>query len=129
MKSLILAVSLVLVGTLASAASVDCSVSDLTATQTQYLAAFLADINEARVEAGQGPYADFPAYCSATMVSAVTSYIESAKQGAAERVGEAAKVNGNDVAPNGQCSAASLPNGCKKGEVACFVLTGNTTCD
>lgn len=128
MKRLALAISLVLIGAFASAASVDCSVSGLNARQTQLLADFLASVNEDRVEAELEPYADFPAYCSATMVSAVTSYIASAKQEAAERVAAAAEANGDDTAPNGQCSAAGLPNGCKKGEVACFVLTGNTTC-
>ena len=119
MKRLVLALSLVLAGTLASAASVDCSVSGLTARQQVLLDAFLADVNEARVDAGQQPYADFAAYCSATTFSVVASYIARQATVEANKLAEAAQTNGDDTAPNG----------CKKrGEVACFVLTGNTTC-
>lgn len=125
MKKLALAVSFVLIGALASAASVDCSVSGLTAKQTQLLADFLATVNEDREE----PYADFPAYCSAVMFDAVKSYIDAQKRADAEKVAAAAEAFGDEIAPPAHCSAAGLPEGCAKNEVACFILTGDADCE
>ena len=129
MKRFMLGVSFVLIGALASAASVDCSVSGLTARQTQLLAGFLVTVNEARVAEGEEPYADFPAYCSAVMFDAVKSYIDAQKRVDAEKVADAAETFGDEIAPPAHCSAASLPAGCTKNEVACFILTGDADCE
>lgn len=38
------------------------------------------------------------------------------------------KQNQATVAPNAQCSAAGLPNGCLRGQVACVALGKNSSC-
>ena len=131
MRKALLAVTLMALPVLAEAqATVNCSVSGLNARQTQLLADFLASVNAGRAAQTPSlpPYADFPAYCSATMVSAVTAYIQQQNKVDTEKVATQADLHGQETAPNAQCSAAGLPNGCKKVQVACFILSGSATC-
>jgi hypothetical protein len=129
LKKFVLTLALVVLASVASAQSVTCSVSGLSAKQTELLAVFLASVNAERVAAEQPPFANFSAYCQNLVVGAVLSYVQRQEQVNAAKVGAAAVASGDQVAPNAQCTAAGLANGCTKNQVACFVLSGNTSCN
>lgn len=128
MKKLLAAALLIVLPQLATAQTVTCSVSGLSAKQTALLADFLANVNAQRAAAGEAPFADFSAYCRNLVVQSVVSYAQQQEQVNAGKVAAAAVANGDQTAPNAQCTAAGLANGCLKSQVACFVLTGNTAC-
>jgi hypothetical protein len=131
LKKLVLALVVALLASAASAQTVTCSVSGLSAKQTALLTDFLASVNAQRAAQTPplAPFANFSAYCQNLVVGAVLDYVRQQEQVNAAKVGAAATANGDQTAPNAQCTAAGLANGCTKNQVACFVLTGNVTCN
>lgn len=126
-----LVIGFVLAASLSSAQTVTCSVSGLSAKQTALLAEFLVDVNAQRAaqQPPLAPFANFNAYCQNLVVNAVVDYVRQREVVNAAKVGAAATANGDQVAPNAQCTAAGLANGCSKNQVACFVLSGNVNCN
>ncbi len=128
MKKLILLAALALAASVSSAQTVTCTVSGLTPKQTSLLAAFLADINAHPPQGAPVPFATFNAYCSWKVKADVLQWISQQQAVDAALVGAQATAHGDEVAPTAQCTAAGLAAGCTKAQVACFVLSGNTTC-
>lgn len=130
MRKVVLALAILLLSQAAAAQTVSCTVSGLNAKQTALLSDFLAAVNAERAAQNppQAPFATFNAYCSDLVFGAVLDYVRQQGKVNAEKVAAASEANGDEVAPNAQCSAAGLPNGCTKNQVACFVLSGNTNC-
>lgn len=131
MKKLVLSVAAILtLAASASAQTATCSVSGLNAKQTALVADFIASVNAERAAQSPPlePFADFSAYCVSTMTRAVLDYMRQQEKVNAAKVAAAAETSGDQIAPNPQCSAAALPNGCTKNQVACFVLSGSATC-
>lgn len=122
-------VAVFLASAVAQAQTVTCSVSGLNAKQTTLLAAFLADINAHPPSGAPVPFADFNTYCGWKARNDVIVFIAAQQAVTAAQVGAQATAHGDETAPNAQCAAASLANGCTKSQVACFVLTGNTACN
>ncbi len=128
MKRLILTAVLVLLGSSLYAQTVTCTVSGLNAKQTALVAQFLADVNAHPPQGAPVPFATFAAYCSWNTKNEVLQFIAQMDQVNAQKVADKAIANGDQVAPTNQCTAAGLGAGCTKNQVACFVLSGNTTC-
>lgn len=129
MKKLILLAALLCSASFVSAQTVTCSVSGLNAKQTTLLAAFLADINSHPPQGAPVPFADFNTYCAWNAKQQVLQFIQQRQDIDAAKVGAQVTAHGDEVAPTNQCTAAGLAAGCKKSEVACFVLTSNTSCN
>ena len=131
MKKLILALSVLLFASLASAQTITCSASGATAKQASQYAAFLAKINAGR--AAQTPplptFAGFPEHCASVMLALFQSYVGAQTVLDSAKVAAAAEAKGDEVAPAGQCTVAGLSAGCTKSQVACWVLTGNIGCN
>jgi len=131
MKKLILALSVLLFASLASAQTITCSASGATAKQASQYATFLARINAER--AAQKPplptFAGFPEHCASVMLSLFQSYVGAQTVIDSAKVAAAAEAKGDEVAPTGQCTVAGLAAGCTKAQVVCWVLTGNTGCN
>ena len=123
MKRLTLTLVALLLAVSVSAGTVEISIPT-TAKQDALLAAMLADINADR----EVPFANFNAYARWVLVNAVKSWIETRQELEASDLIEAVPENFGDTATPAHCNAAGLSPGCKKGEVACFVLTGSATC-
>lgn len=131
MKRLFLTFILVAIATSLQAQTITCSASGATTKQATQYAAFLAGINAERTAQNPPlpPFANFNEHCASMMLAAFQSYVAYQNTVDATKAGAALKAHGDEVAPNAQCAAASLANGCLKAQVACFVLTGNTTCN
>jgi hypothetical protein len=128
MKKLILLAALIGFAASASAQTVTCSASGATTKQAAQYSAMLAKINAERVSRQLAPYANFNEHCADMMLSAFKSYIATQDSVDAAKAGAALTAHGDEVAPTGQCTVAGLGAGCLKSQVACWVLTGNTTC-
>jgi len=129
MKKLLLSVAvLLLAASTVTALNVTCTVSAQNAKQARLLADFLADINAHPPEFAPVPFATFDAYCSWNAKNEVLQFTAQREAIDAAQVGAKASAHGDETAPTQQCTAASLPGGCTKAQVACFVLSGNTTC-
>jgi hypothetical protein len=130
MKKAILTLSILLLGASLQAQTITCSVSGASTKQASQYAAFLASLNVQRAAQNPplAPFANFSEHCSSVMLSAFNSYLAQQTVVDATKVGTASTSHGDEIAPNAQCAAVSLANGCTKNQVACFVLTGNVTC-
>jgi hypothetical protein len=113
---------------LAGAVEVSVTVSDLTAQQEARLASVLADVNASRANAGLTPFADFNAYARWVVIQSTLDYIQKQNEEEAAAAAQAVLDHGDETAAAGQCTAAGLSAGCRKGQVACYVLTGSTDC-
>lgn len=129
MKKLFLAVVLVALASAAQAQTITCSASGATTKQAAQYAAQLAVINAQRAANQLPPYANFAEHCAGMMLAAFQSYVEMQNQVDAGKAGTALKAHGDETAPTGQCTVAGLGAGCTKAQVACWVLTGNVTCN
>jgi hypothetical protein len=128
MKKLLLVAALLCTASLAQAQTVTCTISGLSTKQTAQLAAFLADVNAHPPQGAPVPFATFAAYCGWNAKNEVLQFIQSRNDLDASKVGAQAVAHGDETAPTAQCTAAGLGAGCLKSQVACFVLSGNTTC-
>ncbi len=112
-----------------SAQTVTCTVSGLNAKQTALVAQFLADVNAHPPAGAPVPFATFASYCSWNTKNEVLQFIAQQDAVNAAKVGVQSSTHGDETAPTNQCTAAGLGAGCTKNQVACFVLSGNTTCN
>lgn len=130
-KILALAVLLVASAAFVQAQTVTCSVTGATAKQATQYAAFLARINADRAAQTPAlpPFANFSAHCGSVMLSAFQSYVAEQTRVDSAKVVTAVEAKGDEVALTAHCTAAGLSAGCLKSQVACFVLTGNVTCN
>jgi hypothetical protein len=105
-------------------------VSGATTKQTTQFTAFLASLNAQRAAQNPPlpPFTGFSDYCASIMLSAFNGWVAQQNASDAAKVGSQATTHGDETAPTAQCTAASLGAGCTKAQVACFVLSGNTTC-
>ena len=128
MRRLALCLAVLFVASTASAqAVVTCSVTGLTPAQTTTLGEMVAAKNAA---GGDGtPFADWPAYCSWRMRSDFIGYVQWREAERLRAIGLAVTTHGNETATTVQCTAAGVAAGCKKSEVACWVLTGSPVCN
>jgi hypothetical protein len=124
----LLTLVLFLAASSAMAVDVTVSITNLTARQEARLAEVLADVNANRTAQGLSTFATFNDYAAWVVIQSTTDYIEKQEQKEAKLAAGAALAHGDETAPNGQCSAASLPAGCRKAQVACFVLSGDSDC-
>ncbi len=121
--------SLVLASSIVSAQTVTCSVTGASTQQATLYARFLAATNAERVALGLTPFSSFSEHCGFVMLSAFQSYVAQQQAVDAAKVGGAATAHGDETALPAHCTAAGLAAGCTKAQVACFVLSGNTTCN
>lgn len=129
MKKILICAALVAVAAVSEAQSVSCSVSGLSVKQTALLTDFIIAENVKRHAAGLPDFTSFNEYCSSLMVSNVLTFAKQQETLNAGKVAEAIIKNGDQTALAGHCAAAGLSAGCAKAQVACFVLTGNVTCN
>jgi len=122
-KSLLTLAALFCSGSL-FAGSVDISIAT-TAKQDALLAKILETVNAGRDE----PFATFNDYAEYILIENVKSFVRSQQELDAQTLVNAIPDNFGDVAATPYCTAASLPAGCTKGQVACFILTGSASCE
>lgn len=127
MKRLLILAACVLLAVPVYAGTVEATLTT-TAAQDARLDSFLTSVNADRVSAGQAAFADINAYADWLLRQALLSAVRSQEKADAQSLVDAAPSNYHDTAPNGQCTGVGLAVGCKKGEVACVVLTGAADC-
>ena len=129
MKRLLLVVMFTAFAASVSAQTITCSVSGATTKQATQYAAMLTKVNADRVAAGKAAFTGFPPHCAEVMMAEFTSWVELQDRIDAEKISSAAKTRGDETALPAHCTAAGLSAGCLKVQVACFILTGNVTCN
>jgi hypothetical protein len=117
-----------LVASPAMAVDVTVTITNLTARQEARLASVLSDVNASRTAQGLSTFATFEDYAAWVVVQSTTDYIQKQEEKEAKLAAGAALEHGDETAPAGQCTAASLAAGCRKSQVACFVLIGDADC-